>query len=203
MKKRSATIAAAAASLAALSLTGAPPASATTTNYTVNCTSANAQSFEVSAGDIIVFAFTAPDCATMFTNAGITVVTFQTIVNGVANLTGTGGTAVADFATKTVTYTAGSGSGTDSLTMPTLTMSRLSGRALNARAAQFTMSTLREAGPASWIQQYARPASSTSCLPTYSGSWAQWPNGGSGGFVCTREQYYQRSSASWQYRSSR
>lgn len=43
-----------------------------------------------------------------------------------------------------------------------------------------------------WVQQYAR-AQGASCADGYGQSWAQWPNNGTGGFVCNR--YVQDPSA--------
>lgn len=39
--------------------------------------------------------------------------------------------------------------------------------------------------PPDWIQQYAR-AESEGCRDGWSPSWAEWPNEGTGGFVCTQ-----------------
>lgn len=37
-----------------------------------------------------------------------------------------------------------------------------------------------------WLQQYGK-AEGVACDEGWSESWAEWPNGGTGGFVCTRE----------------
>lgn len=37
-----------------------------------------------------------------------------------------------------------------------------------------------------WNQAYARTDSGAVCLPGWHPSWAQWPGGGTGGFVCER-----------------
>lgn len=42
-----------------------------------------------------------------------------------------------------------------------------------------------EQRPPDWIQQYARSTDEL-CRTEWTPSWAQWPNEGSGGFVCTR-----------------
>lgn len=37
-----------------------------------------------------------------------------------------------------------------------------------------------------WVQAYARASANDTCIEGWSPSWAQWPNGGTGGWVCTR-----------------
>lgn len=37
-----------------------------------------------------------------------------------------------------------------------------------------------------WVQGYARTGATEDCLPEWRPSWAQWPNHGSGGWVCSR-----------------
>ena len=39
----------------------------------------------------------------------------------------------------------------------------------------------------SWQQATGRSSSTAPCPDGYSGSWAQWPHGGTGGWVCVRE----------------
>jgi len=41
-------------------------------------------------------------------------------------------------------------------------------------------------GPKPWFQAYGRPELSSQCLPGWYGSWAQWPNGSTGGWTCER-----------------
>lgn len=55
-------------------------------------------------------------------------------------------------------------------------------------------------GPAPWLQQIGRTGASSACLPGWNPSWAEWPNGGAGGFVCTREQYWAGSD--WAFRKA-
>jgi hypothetical protein len=43
-----------------------------------------------------------------------------------------------------------------------------------------------EAHAGIWLQQSGR-LEGDSCLDGWSSSWAEWPNGGTGGFVCSRE----------------
>ena len=40
-----------------------------------------------------------------------------------------------------------------------------------------------------WFQSMGRASSSDECPAEYTPSWAQWPNGGTGGFVCNRSEY--------------
>ena len=37
-----------------------------------------------------------------------------------------------------------------------------------------------------WVQGYGRGSAADACLDGWSPSWEQWPNGGRGGYVCTR-----------------
>lgn len=53
--------------------------------------------------------------------------------------------------------------------------------------------------PPSWFQAYGRTADET-CLDGWKPSWAQWPNSGSGGYVCEREEYWNTSTNGWAYR---
>lgn len=46
-----------------------------------------------------------------------------------------------------------------------------------------------------WHQSIGRASSDTACPPGYTPSWAQWPNGHEGGWVCNREVFaYQADS---------
>lgn len=192
-----------ASALIALSLGFANSANAAVTNYSVNCASSNSANFEINEGDQIIFDMNNVACSTILTNATVTNdVSFQALVNSIADLSGTGGTAVATFASKTVTYTAGSLQGTDSLNVTTLT------RWMSPRpffipkgTASYRMTTARSSEPPAWLQMYARPAGAE-CAATWNPSWAEWPNGGRGGFVCVREYYYAASEDGWFYRSS-
>jgi ubiquitin-large subunit ribosomal protein L40e len=38
-----------------------------------------------------------------------------------------------------------------------------------------------------WQQAYARGSADEACAPGWGPSWAQWPNGGTGGWTCDRE----------------
>ncbi|MDP1877069.1 MAG: hypothetical protein Q8M17_05885 [Actinomycetota bacterium] len=40
--------------------------------------------------------------------------------------------------------------------------------------------------PAMWDLAYQRSGPNAPCLPNFVPSWAQWPNGGTGGFTCKR-----------------
>ena len=50
--------------------------------------------------------------------------------------------------------------------------------------------------PAPWFQSYGRNQSDT-CLQTWSPSWAQWPNKGTGGFTCDRWVSYNPNTGWW------
>jgi hypothetical protein len=180
------------------------PAQAAVTNFTADCTSSNAVTFEVNPGDQIIFNLGSSSCQTILVNASATsTLNLQNLVNSIAVLTGTGGTAVASYAVNasTVTYTAGPRNGTDSMAVATLTRWLSPARKLMPRGtADYRMTTLRSSPPPSWAQAYGRSAGAT-CLQGWNPSWAEWPNSGTGGFVCLRENYYDSSSGTWGYRS--
>ncbi len=48
--------------------------------------------------------------------------------------------------------------------------------------------------PPPWFQSHARINANDTCEAGWSSSWAQWPNGGSGGFVCNRVVAYDSAS---------
>lgn len=50
--------------------------------------------------------------------------------------------------------------------------------------------------PPPWHQAYAR-ASGDTCVEGWNPSWAEWPNGNTGGFVCVRTLVYNRSTGRW------
>lgn len=52
-----------------------------------------------------------------------------------------------------------------------------------------TVASLAAAGPdlTVWHQAVGRPSAQAACPSGYGGSWAQWPNEGTGGWVCVRE----------------
>lgn len=54
--------------------------------------------------------------------------------------------------------------------------------------------------PPSWYQSYGRASAEVACDAGWAASWAMWANGGTGGYVCDREQYYDVSSGEWLYR---
>lgn len=56
--------------------------------------------------------------------------------------------------------------------------------------------------PPSWHQSMGRNSSDADCPSGWNPSWAQWPNGGTGGFVCNREIYYDIDTGGWLTRSA-
>ena len=58
------------------------------------------------------------------------------------------------------------------------------------------------APPPPWHQSYARAVEQT-CLTGWNPSWAQWPSGGAGGFVCDRTLLYNSSTGVWDVRLGR
>lgn len=53
--------------------------------------------------------------------------------------------------------------------------------------------------PPPWRQAFAR-ASDDTCPTGWNPSWAQWPNDGTGGFVCQRTLVYNQSTGQWDVR---
>ena len=51
--------------------------------------------------------------------------------------------------------------------------------------------------PAPWLQSFARASAAATCPAGYGASWAEWPNGGKGGFVCNRTLVFDGSAYSW------
>lgn len=43
-----------------------------------------------------------------------------------------------------------------------------------------------DAGIPAWVQAYGRASATDTCIAGWDPSWAQWPNNGTGGFVCQR-----------------
>jgi len=56
--------------------------------------------------------------------------------------------------------------------------------------------------PPSWHQSIGRNSSDAECPSGWNPSWAQWPNGGNGGFVCNQEIYYDIDTGGWLTRSA-
>ena len=58
-------------------------------------------------------------------------------------------------------------------------------------------SVTRPLPPAPWLQAYGRPFWNSPCDDGWTPSWAEWPNGGAGGFTCERRlEYY---NGAWTY----
>ena len=180
----------------------AAPAQAATT-VTVNCATSSAENFTVTPGEQIIFSLNNA-CQVALAAAGATnTSTLQTLVNYMARIN-TGGSAVASVSggTWTVTYTAGSNPGTDTLDVSQagLTPRSLSTRSLTT-SNDYSM-TLPGDAPPPWLQAYGRAAGAT-CDAGWSPSWAQWPNNHTGGFVCVRSLVYNTGTGDWDARRSR
>jgi hypothetical protein len=50
----------------------------------------------------------------------------------------------------------------------------------------FTTGATMPAGVPLWLQQHGRASTDSMCDSGWGPSWAQWPNGGTGGWVCSR-----------------
>lgn len=55
--------------------------------------------------------------------------------------------------------------------------------------------------PPSWHKSIGRAAFSDPCPVGWTGSWAQWPNSGAGGFVCNQETYWNAPLRTWSTRT--
>lgn len=195
-----------AASASALAFVGAglvaaPPSQAVTT-VTVDCATSTTENFTVTPGEQIIFDLNAA-CQTGLTASGATsTAALQALVNLMANLNGTGGSAVAAIsgASWTVTYTAGPNSGTDTLDV---SQAGITPRSLGTRALtttnDYSMTVPGAGGPPPWLQAYGRAAGAT-CDAGWNPSWAQWPNNNTGGFVCVRTITYNNATGGWDTR---
>jgi subtilase family serine protease len=67
---------------------------------------------------------------------------------------------------------------------------------LNALIARFTSS--QGTAPSPWFQAIARPSATAACQTGWRPSWAQWPNGGEGGWTCERTLRWVSWSLPWQ-----
>jgi hypothetical protein len=197
--------AAGAAALVSAGLLTAPAAQAATT-VTVDCATSRSEAFTVSGGEQIIFDLN-NSCQTGVASylallGGATSANLQILVNRMAVLTGTGGTAVANIsgASYTVTYTAGPNAGTDYLDISNTGATR--SRGYRALSSSNSYSMTIPGSPAPWLQAYARRSAET-CETGWSPSWAEWPNGGTGGFVCVRTYSYNRASGVWDVRGVR
>ena len=50
--------------------------------------------------------------------------------------------------------------------------------------------------PPPWFKAYARDPGQA-CLTNWQPSWAEWPNGGTGGFVCVQTLVYDIPTGTW------
>jgi hypothetical protein len=55
--------------------------------------------------------------------------------------------------------------------------------------------------PPSWYQGTGRDGATAQCPDGWSPSWNLWPHGGTGGFTCDREEYWDTNSGGWAFRS--
>jgi hypothetical protein len=207
MTLRPILVAAGSSALVAAGLLTAPAVQAATT-VTVNCATSSSEAFTVSAGEQIIFDLNT-SCQTDLGSyltflGGATSANLQVIVNRMAVLTGTGGTAVANISgsSYTVTYTAGPRSGTDYLDVSNTGATRSRGYRTLSNSNSYSMTIPGSDQPAPWLQAYARRSADT-CQTGWSPSWAEWPNGGTGGFTCERSYIYNRATDVWDVRGIR
>ena len=118
-----------------------------------------------------------------------------------ANATGGGGgggyTSVADGSGPLVVAGGGGGGGGSSLVPVGSSASQnQSGGGILAITNCALVEQSADQVPAPWFQSYGRNQSDT-CLQTWSPSWAQWPNKGTGGFTCDRWVSYNPNTGWW------
>lgn len=187
-----------AAALVGAAMLLAPPASAASQTVAVDCGAGTVANFTVAPGDVIVFDLAATDCDSVLGpfqgNQGL----FEGFIASSANLSGTGGSVISDLAGKTVTYTAGSRSGTDTFTIA-LPSNLSSLRRSWSNDEYFMTVPGGGAGPEPWIKETGRLPGAT-CPTGWNTSWAQWMNGATGGFICITEFYFSSSTGVWDYR---
>lgn len=192
-----------AAALVSVGLLTAPPASAAT-SVTIDCAAQTTENFTVTPGEEIVFTLNTV-CRTILGNAGVNADNFTAFVNSIVQ-NNTGATISPVWGdTPTVTYTAGSAPGTDSLVLSTnvvIPNMRERGYRNGALVNAYYMTVPGAAGPAPWFQGIGRSSKDATCPATYGPSWAEWMNNGTGGWVCVREYYYDNSLGDWSYRRS-
>lgn len=182
-----------AALLTAGAIVAIPQAQAATQTVAVDCATSSAADFTMSPGDEIVFELNAV-CKGIITGlGGVNLPTFQGLVNKMY-VNATGGSAVAAISgggDYSVTYTAGSNPGTDTLDVSQTAMTR------SVTSNDYSMTV--PGGVPTWLQAYAR-ASGDTCETGWSPSWAEWPHGGTGGFVCVRSLVYNYSTGKFDAR---
>jgi hypothetical protein len=196
-------VAAGSSALVAAGLLTAPAVQAATT-VTVNCATSSSEAFTVSAGEQIIFDLNT-SCQTDLASYSVTnTATLQLVVNRMAILTGTGGTAVANVSgfSYTVTYTAGPRSGTDYLDVSNTGATRSRGYRTLSNSNSYSMTIPGSDQPAPWLRAYARRSAET-CETGWSPSWAQWPHNNTGGFTCERSYIYNRAADVWDVRGIR
>lgn len=153
------------------------------TTVTIGGTATAATSISASAGDTVSFYngcnWAGPMDLDFIPNAGatLTVARLQTgtltLVAGTTSIQVKNTSNNAVLATLTVTLSGGGSGG---------------GSGSSSSAAE---------GPAPWLQSFARASAATTCPSGYGSSWAQWPNGGRGGFVCNRTLVFDGGSYNW------
>jgi hypothetical protein len=188
----------------ALLLAAAPAAHADTVNVTLTCNSG--VSFNADIGDTVLFTFAAP-CNTAPSTDGLQnnrVLGTATDPGFLSNNDGAG-------ETETTSWWRYAAAGAVSTTLMGTTTGHtldpgdvVAAVFINDSAGDYQITWLgnriRPAAAAALVEapprnlsvqhlSYARAAGETDCQPGYSPSWAQWPNGGTGGFTCDRSVY--------------
>jgi len=62
-----------------------------------------------------------------------------------------------------------------------------------------TVTAASQPAPPPWFQAYARASLTHTCESTWHPSWAQWPNGRTGGPTCERTYSYDLARGMWRY----
>jgi len=70
---------------------------------------------------------------------------------------------------------------------------------VNGPTGDLTVTAAPQATPPPWFQAYARSSFTQSCDSSWHASWAQWPNGRTGGPTCERTYSYDLARGMWRY----
>lgn len=212
---------AAVAAFIASAIVGMPVANAATQTVSVNCLANTAQSLTVASGEQVIFDLSNVPCINMFrlgnpplsSDTEAATASLQGLIDGLVDLSGTGGSVVA-YANVTenditVTYTAGPNAGTDVVTieLPVFPgFRRLVPRGVGPEPTygvnSYSLTVPDTSTPPPWFQSYGRGAAE-SCTAGWNPSWAEWPNNHTGGFVCVRNVVYNNATGAWDARRLR
>ena len=206
-----------AGAIAALSIAGAcvmaaAPAQAAAQTITTDCSTGDAIHIYARPGDTITIVMTSPDCTDIWNLGQVTTgaLHYESTPNPgdyTPDYSYQSGEVEPDW------YVTNSASPTTTVTTLLATQGASPGVALSPgdqisviEGSNFNAAVIWEgleapaAGgstPPPWFQSHGRIGANDTCEAGWSSSWAQWPNGGTGGFVCNRVVAYDSASGTW------